>query len=287
MLAYLRRSLRARRRLRQLLLLGVLGACACGPPTRFRRAALVPAPAVPPFHGEPLRVGQVEASAHAGSRTVLARTAEPGDPALWIPRHEWNASLLVGATDWLSVGAEGTYAHSSWAQASAHGTPPLANHGGESLYGAGPQLAVGGRLLDDHLFASLYLSSQFLRIPWSTWERDETTLDYRPAEAGSDHLFSHRAALLFGGRPRWWIAVFGGLAASSTFINTGFSDEPADGSTLRSASPSWLPFAGVRTDFARGEVAPFLRLTLAAPIPSDAADYFGPALDLAFGVRLF
>jgi len=76
-------------------------------------------------------------------------------------------------------------------------------------------------------------------------ERQDTGV-YRRVDSGSDHLFSYRGALLFGGRPRPWVAVFGGVAGSSTFINTGFSDGPAEGSTIRNASPSWLPGFGVR-----------------------------------------
>jgi len=267
---------------RAVLVVALLSGCA--PLTQYRRSALTPAPSAPPWHGEPVGAQNVELGAQFGGRVVAERfDPQVGDPALWIPTWEVGATVMGGITDWLDLGGVIQYSHVEMAQANVIGTPPLAGDAND-VWAIGPQLGMGGKFLDGKLFAGGYLALQYVAIPWATWElRSDDS--YQLVDSGIDQGLLYRIGAFFGGRPHPIVAIYGGLVVTSSWINIGFSDDEASGSTLEQDTPAVLPLIGAHLDLT--EYAPlFLRTSLTFPIDSTAADYFPLGWDLSFGVKL-
>jgi hypothetical protein len=256
----------------------------CAPMTQYRRSALTPAPSTPPWHGEPVGAQNVELGAQFGGRVVEERLdPQVGDPALWIPTFEVGATVMGGITDWLDLGGVFQYSHVKMAQANVVGTPPLPGDAND-VWSLGPQIGLGGKFLDGKLFAGGYLALQYVSIPWSTWEL-QTDQCYRLVDSGFDQGLLYRVGAFFGGRPHPVVALYGGVVVTSSWVNIGFSDEEASGSTLEQDVPSVLPLVGAHLDLQ--PYAPlFLRTAMTFPIDSDAADYFPIGWDVSLGVKL-
>lgn len=266
------------------IVLAIVLLAGCVPLTRYRRSALTPAPSPPAWHGEPVGAGRVELGAQVGGRHVQERfSPQVGDPALWIPTWEVGATVMGGITDWLDLGGVVSYSHVKMARANIVGTPPLPGESND-VWMVGPQLGMGGKFLDDRLFAGGYLSLQYVAIPWATWEL-QSGGGYRLVESDYDQDVLYRVGAFFGGRPHPLVAIYGGLVLTASWVNLGFSDTEADGSTLEQSDPAVLPLVGAHLDL--GAYAPlYLRTTLTFPISNDAADYFPMGWDLSFGVKI-
>ncbi|MBN1770713.1 MAG: hypothetical protein JXB32_05595 [Deltaproteobacteria bacterium] len=256
----------------------------CTPLTQYRRSALTPAPSAPAWHGEPVGAQRVELGVQMGGRVVEERlVAQVGDPALWIPTFEVGATVMGGITDWLDLGGVFQYSHVRMAQANVVGTPPLPGDAND-VWSVGPQLGMGGKFLDGKMFAGGYLALQYVAIPWATWEL-QADRSYAPIDSGFDQGLLYRFAAFLGGRPHPVVAVYGGLVVTSSWVNVGFSDDEASGSTLEQDVPSVLPLIGAHLDL--NPYAPlYLRTAMTFPIDSDAADYFPLGWDVSLGVRL-
>ncbi len=258
----------------------------CAPLTQYRRSALTPAPAPPPWHGEPLGAANAELGVQVGGRSVDERpVAQVGDPALWIPEFEVNATVMGGITDWFDLGGVVTYSHVKLAEANTVGTPPLPADA-DDVWAVGPVLAMGGKFLDGRMFAGGFAALEYVSLPWSTWELTSVTgPQYRLKDSGYDQGLLYRFGAFLGGRPIPMLAIYGGIIAASSWVNDGFSDHQASGSTLEQAGPAWLPVLGVSLDF-DPDVPLYLRSALTFPIDSDAADYFPLGWDTSIGVKL-
>lgn len=264
------------------LVAGLLAGCA--PMTQYRRSALTPAPSAPAWHGEPVGAQRVELGAQMSGRVVEERlVAEVGDPALWIPTFEVGATVMGGITDWLDLGGVFQYSHVEMATPNVVGTPPLPGDGND-VWSLGPQIGMGGKFLDGKLFAGGYLALQYVALPWATWEL-QSDRSYALVDSGFDQGLLYRIGAFFGGRPDPLVALYAGLVVTSSWVNIGFSDEEASGSTLEQDVPSLLPLVGAHLDL--GPYAPlFLRSTMTFPIDSAAADYFPIGWDVSLGVKL-
>lgn len=266
------------------LMVAVAWVSGCAPLTQYRRAALTPAPSAPVWHGEPIGAQRVEIGAQMSGRVVEERpVAEVGDPALWIPMFEVGAAVMGGITDWLDLGGVFQYSHVKMAQANVVGTPPLPGDAND-VWSLGPQIGMGGKFLDGKMFAGGYLALQYVSLPWSTWEL-QSDRSYRLVDSGFDQGLLYRVGAFFGGRPHPVVALYGGLVVTSSWVNIGFSDEEASGSTLEQDVPSVLPLIGTHLDL--NPYAPlFLRTAITFPIDSDAADYYPVGWDVSLGVKL-
>lgn len=259
----------------------------CIPSTPYRREAFVPGEQPPPYRGEPLGQKHVEIQAQIAGSEVISETPELHDPALWIPKYHINASILVGATNFLDLGLLFTYAHGSFAKASRDGTPPMPEDG-KHLFAIGPQLGLAGKFLDGKLFGGAYTSLQYVKIPWSEWEQSDYDPDnfysgnYRLRQSGYDHDLYYRIGLYLGGRPVNWLAINAGLVISACWVNDGFSNEPADGSTLEHVYPVVMPVIGTRVDIWYF----FLETFLTFPISTESELTFFPlGWSVALGAR--
>jgi hypothetical protein len=256
----------------------------CTPLTRYRRSAMTPSPAAPPWHGEPLGATNAELGAQVGGRVVEERwNPQVGDPALHIPEVEVNATVMGGITDWFDLGGVVTYAHGSMSTPNVIGTPPLAEDAND-MWAIGPQLGFGGKFLEGRMFAGGYLSFQYVALPWSTWElqADDT---YRMVQSDYDSGLAWRVAGFLGGRPIPMLAIYGGIVATATWVNDGFSDTEASDSTLEQTDPSWLPLIGVSLDF-DPDVPLYFRAVMTFPLSSEAANFFPIGWDASIGVKL-
>lgn len=260
----------------------------CIPTTPYRREALVPGEQPPPYRGEPVGKKHVEIQVQIAGSEIIEETPELHDPALWIPEYHINASVLVGTTDFLDLGLLFTYAHGSFARPSRTGTPPMPKEG-KDLFAIGPQIGLAGKFLDGKLFGGAYTSLQYVRIPWSEWERygydpgDVYSGEYALRQSDYDHDLYYRIGLYLGGRPVHWLAINAGLVLSACWINDGFSNEPADGSTLEHTGPVVMPVIGARAEIWYF----FLETFLTFPISTDSElDFFPLGWSVGLGVRL-
>lgn len=259
----------------------------CVPSDPYRREALVPGQQPPPYRGEPLGQKHVEIQAQIAGSEIWEETPKLHDPALWIPEYHINASILVGATDFLDLGLLFTYAHGSFAQPSRTGTPPMPEDG-KDLFAIGPQIGVAGKFLSGQLFGGAYVSLQYVRIPWSEWERynydheDIYSGEYRLRQSDYDHDLYYRVGLYLGGRPVHWLAINAGLVISANWVNDGFSNEPEDGSTLEHTDPVVMPVIGFRSELWYF----FIESMITFPMSADSDLYFIPVgWSAALGVR--
>lgn len=271
-----------------LLQLFILPIFCCIPTTPYRREALVPGPQPPPYRGEPTGKKHVELQAQLAGSEVIQDLPDLHDPALWIPEFHINLSGLVGVTNFLDLGLLFTYAHGSFARASRVSTPPMPE-GGKNLFAIGPQIGLAGKFHDGKMFAGVYAALQYVRIPWSEWERydydpeEVTSGEYRLRQSDFDDDLYYRIGLLFGGRPRPWLALNTGIVFSACWVNDGFSNEPASGSTLEHVFPVIMPVIGARADFWRM----FLEAILSFPFSTESElDFFPLGWSFALGVRL-
>lgn len=70
---------------------------------------------------------------------------------------------------------------------------------------------------------------------------------------------------------------------SACWINDGFSDQPASGSTLEQVSPIIMPLTGARIDLKPA----FIETTLTFPISAEHKIHFFPVgWSVALGVRI-
>jgi hypothetical protein len=263
----------------------------CLPVTKFRREALVPSPQPPPYRGETLGRGHMEFQAQvAGSHVYeeeypLVDYDSLYDDALWVPEFMINASGMFGIASIFDLGFLLTYAHGSWANPSALGTPPMPDDG-KHLFAIGPQVGLGGKFLDGKLFFGGYASFQYVRIPWSEWEADNVdpySTCYHLNDEGADNDLYYRFGVYFGGRPAPWVALNAGIVVHASWINIGFSNEDYDGSTLDQKSPLLMPLLGARFD-----IKPvFFETFVTFPISTvREISYFPLGWSAAIGVRI-
>ncbi|MCP4606372.1 MAG: hypothetical protein GY847_38650 [Proteobacteria bacterium] len=264
---------------------------ACAPKTRYRREALVPGPQAPPYRGEPLGQKHMEFQGQIAGNDVLESLAIPHDPALWIPRFHFNASAMFGLLDFMDLGLLVTYAHGTWARYSAFGTPPMPS-GGKHLFALGPQLGIAFKGMDGKIFGGGYLSTQYVRIPWSEWELDGEIIDgkivpehawYELRNDGTDHDIYYRIGAYFGGRPLQWLALNVGFVLSDSWINDGFSDTPSSGSTLEHGGPTVMPVFGARFDIEMMFIETFITVPLST---EEAIDFMPFGWSFGAGVRI-
>jgi len=223
----------------------------------------------------------------AGSHVEEEDFPELHDDALWVPEFELNASGMFGVIDILDLGFLITYAHGSWANRSAYGTPPMPSDG-KHLFAIGPQLGIGSKFLGGKLFAGGYLSLQYIRIPWSEWELVDPANPlysscYRVSREGADSDLYYRLGMYFGGRPVEWLALNIGIVLHASWLNDGFSNDASSGSTLEHGMPLVMPLIGARVD-----IKPvFLETFMTFPLSTEKElDYFPIGWSAGIGVRI-
>lgn len=250
-------------------LIALVALAGCAPASRFRRAAHVPMPT-----GDSLtqpQEGLVDVSGsitHQNSSIDLF--PELGDPALQASNTTFYGEARFRLGRFLRLGLQGTYSHSSLAQPTATGTPPMED---SHLFGLGPSFSFNYRQPKWALGAGI--SATFLSTPWSTWERRDGTgdfrydpseiflEDYRLTDEGRDLMVLLNASVGATYIPLPSLEIFGGLSVQNSLDNIGFSNEGADGSTISAGNFGVVPFVGVTGRIPQGG---YLRFQYFLPI---------------------
>ena len=261
---------------------------ACAPQTLYRREAIVPSPQAPPYRGEPVGKKHMEFQVQlSGSHAEAEGVPEIYDDALWVPEFMINAAGMFGVVDFLDLGFLLTYAHGSWANKTAHGTPPMVDED-KHIFAIGPQIGAGASLLGGKVFFGGYASIQYARMPWSEWElvNPDDYLHsecYQRVDHGADDEFYYRLGFFVGSRPVKWVALHAGVLLHAAWKNIGFSNEDYSGSTLKQTTPLIMPLFGVRFD-----VKPvFLEASMTFPLSTvHEIDYFPIGWSAGLGVRI-
>lgn len=241
-------SMATKNRLLTFTSLAVLLAAGCAPQTRYRRSAVVPTP-----RGDDLTqdfAGRVEVSgsvAHTDVETDLLPRA--GDPALLATETTFDGRVRFRVGEHIAFGLHGLYSHSTFAQQTAWGAPPMHD---QSIYGFGPNLSfhVGDR---KRYVIGGGFGLTFMNTPWSVWERtsDPTLPELLDDIAGYEQIDEGREMLLLTtlSLGATWVVhpsfeLFGGLSVQSSLTNIGFDDQARDGSTLSADEFGVTPFLG-------------------------------------------
>lgn len=230
----------ARARLGIITVAGVL-AVGCAPLTNFRRAALVGAPTgeslITPVRGMASIEGSVS-HAEAGYEQL----PDVGDSALRVAETQFAGRVRLRLGRYATLGLEGTVGHESLSDPNAFGTPPLDD---EFVFSLGPNVAFHFGDPDRWLVMTS-LAINFASVPWATYMLDESpsTPLYTLVDEGKDTQVLARLSAGAIYIPHPAVELFGGISLQNVLSNEGFSNQPADGSTIFSTFGA-VPFLGV------------------------------------------
>lgn len=268
----------------------VLLAAGCAPQTRYRRSAVVPTP-----RGDDLTqdfAGPAEVSGSVAHTDVETQfVPRVGDSALLATETTFEGRARFRVGEHFALGLHGLYSHSTFAQRTSWGTPPM---DGESIYGFGPNISfhVGDR---DRYVIGGGFGLTFMNTPWSVWERtsDATLPELLDDIAGYEQIDEGRelhllTTLSLGAT---WIAhpafeLFGGFSVQSSLVNIGFDNQARDGSTLSASEFGVTPFLGATARIPGGA---FVRGQYYVPIGFEqftvgSASWGGVQLTLGFDI---
>jgi hypothetical protein len=273
----------------------------CSPTTQYRRSAYVPAVRPIPFDGRTAPAGTLRIEGTETDTGVSTNPLpQPGDSALLVPRWSLEGSVMLAVNSHLELGVRAAYADYAWRQESAAGTMPIPTAPPSTGYG--PEVRLSFPLQHDGRFALGFAANLMLyHVPYSEWTL--TGAGSSPAAPACTPsatcvagyaLYDTRAddplvysvgvypSYAFGEKGEYG-HLFGLLGASNGFSNDGFSDKPANGSTLSSVGPIWTLGIGYgfSRDWGRVNVLAYRPLT----DESSPVDY-GFGLQLTLGVNL-
>jgi hypothetical protein len=273
----------------------------CAPLTQYRRSAFVPAVRPIAFDG---RTGPAGTLHLEGSITDTAVSPhlfpQPGDTAALVPHWSLEASASLAVVEHLEIGLRAAYADYSWSQASAAGTMPLPTAPPSTGYG--PEVHVSFPLgKDDRFELGVAANLMLYNVPYAEWQLTGTNSSpaqaacapsatcvagYSLVDTRSDSPFVYSLGVYpsyaFGDHGEYGHVV-GVVDATNGFSNDGFSDKPANGSTLDTVGPIWL--LGLGYGFSRdwGRVsALFYRPLTDGSSPID----YGFGFQLTLGINL-
>ncbi len=237
--------------------LAVLGGCT--PQTQYRHTAFVPAVRPIPFDGLTAPAGTLRLEGSLGWSDV-SENLFPGlhDTAMRVPRWTAEGSAMLSVNQHVELGVRGAYAAYDWSQDSAAGTMPLPTSPASTGYG--PELHLSFPLSADHRF-QLGLAGNLMlyTVPYAEWQLTG------PGSASGMALCNPSPTCVYGVNGNYtlvnsrndspivyqigafpsyafgpngdWGHILGVIDATSGFSNDGFSDKPANDSTLNGVGP--------------------------------------------------
>jgi hypothetical protein len=233
--------------------LAVLGGCA--PQAQYRHTAFVPAVHPIAFDGVTSPAGTLRIEGTLQWSDV-AENFFPNlhDTAVRVPRWTAEGSAMLSVNAHVELGVRGSYADYAWSEDSAIGTMPLPTAPASTGYG--PELHLSFPLSADHRFRlGLAGNLMLYDVPNAQWQLTgpgsssgkplcTPSLDcvggYELVDTRSDSPLVYNVGAFpsysFGPGGEYG-HVLGVMDATSGFSNDGFSDMPANGSTLNGVGP--------------------------------------------------
>jgi hypothetical protein len=273
----------------------------CAPQTQYRRTAYVPAVRPIAFDGLTAPAGTLRVEGSLTDTDVSTHFfPKPGDTAVLVPRWSMEGSALIAVNSHVEVGVRGTYADYGWSQANSVGTMPLPNSPASTGYG--PELHLSFPLSDDHAIAlGIAANLMLYNVPYAEWQltgpnASPATAPCTPSASCVANYTLHDtradSPLVYsvGLYPSYAIGkqgeyghIVGVADATSGFSNDGFSDMPANGSTLSSVGPIIVLGLGYGYSHQWGRVSGLVYRPLTDG--SSPVDY-GWGFQLTFGVNI-
>jgi hypothetical protein len=281
-----------------------LSLLACAPQTQYRRSAYVPAVRPIPFDGRIASPGTLRIEGTATGTGVSENLApQVGDSALLVPKVTLEGSAMVAVTPHAEFGLRASYADYAWRQASALGTMPVPSETASTGYGLEVHVALP--LSKDGKVSVGFAGNVMLyHVPYAEWQltgvgSSPPTPDCVPSTTCVSGYTLHdtRAddplVYSLGLYPSYAFGdhgelghIVGVIAATSGFKNNGFSDQPANGSTLDSVGPIWTLGAGYGFSRDWGRLSGLLYRPITDG--SSPVDYgFGVEITLGINVELW
>ncbi|MGH7438485.1 MAG: hypothetical protein ACRENE_22595 [Polyangiaceae bacterium] len=269
----------------------------CAPVTNYRHTAYVPAVRPIPFDGVTSPAGTLRLEGNLGWSDVSENlTPQIHDTAVRVPRWTAEASAMLSINPHVELGVRGSYADYAWSQDSAVGTMPLPTAPASTGYG--PELHLAFPLTDDHrLQLGLAGNLMLYTIPYAEWQRGTCTAVSSNCVYNSgtfwglvDTRSDSPIVYQLGAYPSYAFGpggsyghLFGILDATSGFSNDGFSDMPANGSTLNGVGPIFILGVGYGWSSDWGHVSGSIYRPLTDQ--SSPVDY-GFAFQISLGVNI-
>lgn len=273
----------------------------CAPQTQYRRTAYVPAVRPIPFDGLTAPAGTLRVEGSITETSVgVNLDPQPGDTAVLVPQFSVEGSAVLALTSHLEIGLRAFYADHAWAQPNAVGTMPLPTAPPSTGYG--PEARVSFPLSADHAF-SLGIAANLMlyNVPYAEWQltgsgsSSGTPLctpsptcvgGYSLVDTRSDAPIVYSLGLYPSyafGKDGEYGHLVGVLDATSGFSNDGFSNMPANGSTLNAVGPIFVLGVGYGYTHDWGRVsAMFYRPLTDGSSPVD----YGFGFQVTLGVNL-
>jgi hypothetical protein len=227
----------------------------CAPQTQYRRTAYVPAVRPLAFDGLTAPAGTLRVEGSMTETDVATRLiSQPGDTAVLVPRWTVEGSAVVAVNSHVELGIRGSFAHYDWSQPNAAGAMPLPT--APSSTGYGPEVRLSFPLSADRAFAlGIAANLMLYNVPYAEWQLtgpgsssalpsctpsptcvDGYVLHDNRSDAPIVYAVGVYPSYAFGPDGEYGHVV-GMIDATSGFSNDGFSDKPANGSTLNSVGP--------------------------------------------------